>query len=115
MRKAFFRSDYPMGYRMSDGTQNLDLNPLPNAENYYALALCVYEKMPSGKALNKMGISPEREVVIYESAPSRELGTLVYVLHCVCGVQQKVIAPMLQISKTTLRRALRLKREALTA
>lgn len=115
MRKAFFRSEYPMGYRMSDGTQNLDLNPLPNAENYYALALCVYEKMSSGKALNKMGISPERETVVYENTPSRELSTIIYVLHCVCGIQQKVIAPMLQISKATLRRALHVKREELTA
>lgn len=75
-------------------------------ENYYALALAVYEKLPSGKALWLMGIAPDREPVIIEDCGYKNMSVVVYVLHKICGIQQKMLAPMLNISKGTLRRAL---------
>lgn len=106
MAKAFYRSDYCLGYRLSNGTQDLSFSVKPHNENYYALALCVYENYPSGKALYAMGISPERETS-YEviDATYKQLGGLAYILNKVCGVQQKEAAPMLKVSKTTFRKA----------
>lgn len=111
MRKARFCTNYPMGYRMSTGAQNLNLNPFPHAENYYALALCVLKRMPSGKALNEMGIAPEMKSVSYDNTPFRQICSPVYILHFVCGVQQKELASLFSVSKGTLQRAVGLFRE----
>lgn len=77
-------------------------------ENYYALALSVCEKMPSGKALYLMGVAPatEKPVVINPESPYRQIGRMAYILTKVCGVMQKDVAKAINVSKTTLRKAL---------
>ena len=106
MRKSVFRSDYALGYRMSNGTQNVAFVK-PNAENYYALALCVYEDFPSGKALYAMGIAPEAERT-YEivDCPYKNMACAAYTLNKICGVQQKTLASLLKTSAKTLRKAI---------
>lgn len=113
MKKAFFKSDYPLGYRTSNGTQDLAFNK-PNAENYYALALCVYEDFPSGRALYVMGIAPESERT-YEivDCPYKNMANGAYALNQFCGVQQKTLAELFKTSKRTIRKALNFAREKL--
>ena len=115
MKKAFFKSDYNLGYRMSSGTQNLAFEN-NYAENYYALALAVFENYSSGKALYTMGIAPEieREYEIID-CPYKQIATAAYALHHICGVQQKALVNVFGTSKTTLRKAINFARESFNA
>lgn len=113
MRKAFFKSDYPLGYRMSNGAQDLAFVK-PNAENYYALALAVFENYPSGRALYAMGIAPEAERT-YEivDCTYKNISCAAYALNQICGVEQKTLVELFGTSKKTLRKALNYAREGL--
>ena len=111
MKKAFFKSDYPLGYRMSNGSQDLAFAN-NYAENYYALALAVFENYPSGKALYAMGIAPDAERS-YEiiDCPYKQIAYAAYALHHICGIQQKSLVDVFGTSKTTLRKAINFARE----
>ena len=115
MKKAFFKSDYPLGYRLSSGTQDLAFEN-NYAENYYALALAVFENYTSGQALYAMGIAPEVERT-YEiiDCPYKQIACAAYTLHHICGVQQKTLVSVLGASKTTLRKAINFARESFNA
>lgn len=108
MIRARYRDEYKLGYRMSCGgvcSIAMDEKRLATKENWYALALSVYEHMTCSDALRIMGIGVDLipgQARIEQRIKAFNRGRAGYILTSVCGLLKKDAAAVLKVHQSTL-------------